>query len=156
MIRPAEIKDIPDIMRLLYQVAKVHQKDRPDLFRADTSKYSENELTQILSDRERPIFVSENAEGQVEGYAFCIIKETKGDRLLHDMRTLYIDDLCVDEKARRRHIGRELYEHTLKYAKDIGCYNVTLNVWALNRSARKFYERMGLTEQKIGLEQILE
>jgi len=40
-------------------------------------------------------------------------------------------------------------------AKAENCYNVTLNVWAKNESAKKFYESCGLTPQKIGMEKIL-
>lgn len=72
-----------------------------------------------------------------------------------DIKTLYIDDLCVDETARGKHIGTSLYEYVLKYAKEQGCYNVTLNVWADNVNAVKFYEKIGLKIQKIGMEKIL-
>ena len=89
------------------------------------------------------------------GYAFCIIKQAVNDNILTDIKTLYIDDLCVDEKCRGMHIGKGLYEFVLDYAKGIGCYNVTLNVWALNDSAMKFYESCGLKPQKIGMEKIL-
>ena len=41
------------------------------------------------------------------------------------------------------------------FAKENGCYNVTLNVWAGNDSALKFYQHQGLTMQKYGMEFIL-
>ena len=72
-----------------------------------------------------------------------------------DVRTLYIDDLCVDENARGRHVGEALYRHVLGFAREQGCYNVTLNVWACNESAIRFYEAMGLKTQKIGMETVL-
>jgi ribosomal protein S18 acetylase RimI-like enzyme len=53
------------------------------------------------------------------------------------------------------HIGSSLYRHVVEYARESGCYNVTLNVWACNESAMKFYQNMGLTPQKVGMEQIL-
>ena len=77
------------------------------------------------------------------------------NNILTDVKTLYIDDLCVDETKRGTHVGSALYRHVLAYAKENGCYNLTLNVWACNESALKFYERMGLVPQKIGMEQIL-
>lgn len=36
-----------------------------------------------------------------------------------------------------------------------GCYNVTLNVWADNANAVKFYQSIGMQVQKIGMEKIL-
>ena len=56
---------------------------------------------------------------------------------------LFIDDLCVDAKTRGQHIGELLFEYVKEEAKRLGCYEVTLNVWAGNTSAEKFYEKMG-------------
>ena len=79
----------------------------------------------------------------------------KDNSVLTDIKTLYIDDLCVDEQLRGKHIGKELYEAAVKLAKDSGCYNLTLNVWSCNASAMRFYEAMGLVPQKIGMELVL-
>ena len=67
---------------------------------------------------------------------------------------LYIDDLCVEENLRGRGIASKLYEHTLQYARSIGCDAVTLNVWCGNE-ALKFYEKCGMKPQKIGMEFVL-
>jgi ribosomal protein S18 acetylase RimI-like enzyme len=71
------------------------------------------------------------------------------------IKTLYIDDLCVDEAVRGQHVGSTIYQHVLSYAKELGCYNVTLNVWACNENAMRFYEKCGLKVQKTGMETIL-
>lgn len=153
-IRRAEEKDIPVIDKLLYQVHKVHSDARPDLFKAGAKKYTDEELNVIIKDEQTPVFVAEK-EGTVLGYAFCIHKQFIDDNNMTDVKTLYIDDLCVDEAARGGHIGRALYEYALEYAKKCGCYNLTLNVWADNENAVKFYEKIGLQVQKIGMETIL-
>lgn len=74
---------------------------------------------------------------------------------MQPIKSLYIDDLCVDKDYRAYHIGTELYNYVLKYTKWIGCYNVTLNVWADNQNAVEFYKKIGLKVQKIGMEKIL-
>ena len=74
------------------------------------------------------------------------------DNILTDVQTLYIDDLCVDEKARGQGVGRALYDFVRGFAKESGCYNLTLNVWACNENALRFYEACGLKPQKIGME----
>ena len=153
-IRRAGENDIPAIDNLLYQVHKVHSDARPDLFRLGTKKYTDDELRDILADGLRPIFVAER-NGAVLGYAFCVHQQHIGDNNLTDIKTLYIDDLCVDEAARGGHIGKTLYEYVLAYAKERGYYNVTLNVWADNTGALKFYEKLRLKPQKIGMEKIL-
>lgn len=152
-IRKAEKKDIPQIETLLYQVAKVHSDGRPDLFQAGTKKYSSEELNELLEDYSRPIYVAEE-EGKILGYAFCIFQENNSNLLTH-IKTLYIDDLCVLEGIRGKGVGTKLYQHVIKIAKQSGCYNVTLNVWACNEEAKAFYEKCGLYVQKIGMEKIL-
>ena len=155
MIRKAEEKDIKGLNNLLFQVLNVHHIGRPDVFKSDTKKYTDDQLKEILRDDKRPIFVSVDENDVVLGYAFCIIQQHIDDNVLTDIKTLYIDDLCVDKEARGKHIGKELYQYVVDFARKIDCYNVTLNVWSCNESALKFYEKMGLKPQKIGMETIL-
>lgn len=154
MIRRAKEEDIPYLNKLLYQVHKVHHEVRPDLFKDGTKKYTDNELITLIHDDLKPIFVFEK-NNEILGYAFCVHIEHINDNNLTDIKTLYIDDLCVDENARGQHIGTKLYEYVLDYAKKQGYYEVTLNVWADNKNALKFYESIGLRIQKIGMEKIL-
>ena len=152
-IRRAEEKDIPRLDALLLQVNLVHHRGRPDLFRYGR-KYTDEELKSIIHDDARPILVAADEDDTVQGYAFCIFQQHRDSHILTDVRTLYIDDLCVEEKTRGQHIGSLLYRAVLDYARAHGCYNVTLNVWSCNESALRFYESMGLKPQKIGMETI--
>lgn len=154
MIRYAENKDIPKIGELLAQVCLVHHSGRPDIFKAGR-KYSDEELTALLTDETRPILVSVDEQDAVRGYCFCVFQQHHNNAVLTDIKTLYIDDLCVDESQRGKHIGKELYEAAVRLARECGCYNLTLNVWSCNPSALRFYEKQGLVPQKIGMEQIL-
>ena len=154
-VRRAEKKDIPRILELLVQVNMVHHEGRPDLFRGPSTKYNAQELEEILTDENTPVFVCENENGYVTGHAFCIHKQVIGDSILTDIKTLYIDDICVDEAFRGKSVGKALYRYVLDYAGKSDCYNITLNVWSCNPNAIKFYEHMGLKPQKIGMEMIL-
>lgn len=153
MIRKAYNADIQRIIELLHQVNMVHFEKRPDLFKPHTTKYNEQELAALLADESKPIFVYD--DGTVQGYAFCQINEIKDNILLQDIKTLYIDDICVDENARGKHIGKALYEYVRDYALSIGCYNITLNVWEGNDAALCFYRNMGMQVQKTTMETIL-
>lgn len=156
-IRRAEKKDMRKIMELLVQVEHVHHLGRPDLFKGPEprTKYTDEELLGIISDERTPVFVSVNEDDETEGYAFCILKQEPDDNILTDIKTVYIDDLCVDEKLRGKHIGRQLFDYVVDFAKAAGCYNVTLNVWSCNTAAMGFYEKCGLVPQKVGMEMIL-
>lgn len=153
MIRKAEKRDVKRIIELLHQVNMVHHVIRPDLFKPYTTKYNEQALEELLSDSNKPIFVFD--DGVVQGYAFCQVTEVKNDQLLQDIKTLYIDDICVDETARGKHVGKALYDYVHDYAQSIGCYNITLNVWEGNEPAICFYRNMGMQVQKTTMETIL-
>jgi ribosomal protein S18 acetylase RimI-like enzyme len=150
MVRKAEKRDIQAIIKLLHQVNMVHHVIRPDLFKPNTTKYNELELEALLEDESKPIFVYDN--GQVLGHAFCMVTEVKDDKLLQNIKTLYIDDICVDEEARSKHVGTDLFEYVRDYAKSIGCNNITLNVWEGNDPALCFYRNMGMKIQKTTME----
>ena len=154
-IRRATEQDMDGINSLLWQVCLVHHRGRPDLFKYGAKKYTDDQLRDLIHNDSRPIFTAVDGDGKVLGYAFCIIQQHIDDNILTDIKTLYIDDLCVDENVRGRHIGRRLYDAVLEFAKAQGCYNVTLNVWSLNETAMKFYESCGLKPQKVGMETIL-
>ena len=154
-IRRAKQEDIDGINKLLYQVLMVHHNGRPDIFKANAKKYTNEEIVEIIEDDNTPIFVCVNEDEVVLGYAFCIIKQELNNNILTDIKSLYIDDLCVDEDKRGMHIGKNIYDYVVSYAKEIGCYNLTLNVWSCNASAMKFYEKCGLVPQKVTLEKLL-
>ena len=154
-IRRANITDMDGLNKLLMQVLMVHHYGRPDLFKANVKKYTDEELVAIIADDNTPIFVAVDEQDEVLGYAFCQFVQHINNNILTDIKTLYIDDLCVDEDKRGMHIGKKLYEYVLDFAKKSDCYNVTLNVWSCNESAMKFYEKCGLVPQKVGMEIIL-
>ena len=153
-IRRACQKDINEVKDLLDQVDMVHHIIRPDLFNIGR-KYNDEELTELFKDDTRPIFVAVDENDKTLGYAFCIHQHHPNDNVLTDIKTLYIDDLCVYDNLRGQHIGKALYEYVIEYAKQSGCYNVTLNVWAGNDSAESFYYNMGMKPQKTCMETIL-
>lgn len=155
IIRKAESNDIPQILALLSQVLEVHAAIRPDLFVSGTVKYSADELKNIIENEDTPVFVADEG-GNVLGHAFVQISVNTSQNMPMGLKSMYIDDICVDENARRKNVGKALYEYALAYAKGIGCYDVSLNVWEGNDSARRFYESMGMRVRKTTLECIVD
>ena len=144
-IRRAEEKDIPRIIELLGQVLQIHADIRPDIFIPGTTKYTAGELAELLQNEEKPIY----------GYAFCQLKEQPFSNNMVPFRSLFIDDLCVDQRTRGQHVGESLFEYVKEEARRRGCYEVTLNVWAGNTAAEKFYDKMGLRTKERQMEYIL-
>lgn len=155
IVRKATKKDIPKIMDLLLQVDMVHHIGRPDIFKGPATKYNEEELRVILQNETTPVFVCVDETDNPLGHAFCVHRQVTDSAVLTDIKTLYIDDICVDSNVRGKHVGKALYDAVIRYARARGYYNVTLNVWTCNPSALKFYEAMGLVPQRIVMETIL-
>jgi ribosomal protein S18 acetylase RimI-like enzyme len=134
-------------------VQQVHAQARPDIFVSGAKKYTDDELFVLIQNTDQtPIFVAE-LDGVVVGYAFCqIIRASDHTR---KQNTLYIDDLCVDATHRRKHIGSDLLNYVIALAQKRNFHNVTLNVWALNKDAYRFYEKNGMHVQKYGMEKII-
>lgn len=152
-IRFAQGKDIPDILKLLEQVNLIHHQARPDILK-EAPKYTSDEIANIIEDPQRPLLVA--VEGNhVLGYMFGIFQETSESAFLVGEKSLYIDDICVDQNVRGKHVGQALYQATKELASDTGCRRITLNVWAFNESAKSFYEKMGMQSFKTTLEDIL-
>ncbi|MCR4617263.1 MAG: GNAT family N-acetyltransferase [Lachnospiraceae bacterium] len=155
LIRKAENKDADKIIVLLTQVLNIHAKIRPDIFIPGTTKYTRPELYEMFTDEKRPIYVAVDENDEVIGYAFCVIKEQPFSTNMVPFTSLFIDDLCVDEKRRGEHIGGALFEYVKEQAKSLGCYEVTLNVWEGNDSAKAFYDKLGFKPKETQLEYIL-
>ena len=154
MIRKAENKDIPRILELLKDVNLIHHLGRPDIFNIGT-KYTESELEKMIKEDKDIIFVYTNSSDLVLGYCFTQTHQTLNDNILTDIKTLYIDDLCVEKTTRGLGIGRKLYEFVKNYAKENGYYNLTLNVWECNPNAKAFYDTLGMKPLKTYLEEVL-
>ncbi len=154
-IRRACKDDIEDVLRLLSQVLEVHAAIRPDIFVSGTTKYSAEELEEMFADDTTPVYVSVGEDGSVLGYVFCQIREPAFTSTMKPHRTLFIDDLCVDESARGSHIGSSLFEFVKDEAKRIGCYEIALNVWEGNDAANDFYKAMGMRPMETRMEYIL-
>ena len=153
-IRRAIKEDIPRVLELLVQVDMVHHIGRPDIFKGPATKYNAEELEEIVSDNSTPVFVCTGTDGTIMGHAFCVHKQVIGDSVLTDIKTLYIDDICVDEAYRGNGVGRALYEHVKEYAKEKGFHRIELNMWEFNKGALAFYESVGFETYRRYVERI--
>ena len=153
-VRMAKMEDLGDVLRLLAQIAALHEQGRPDIFRKNAAKYDADEYRRIVENPDTPVFAAEEG-GRFLGYAFCQLQVRENHPLLQDMRTLYVDDLCVDESARGRGVGTALMDAAVDWARAQRCHNIDLNVWEFNEGAKAFYERYGMHTMKRYMEILL-
>lgn len=155
-IRHACAEDRDAVMELLSQVLELHANIRPDIFVPGSTKYTDRELLNIFENDQTPVFVACDEEGRVVGYVFCQIRKQPFSTNMKDFRTLFMDDLCVDQSCRGAHVGRALFEYAKRFAKENGCYDLTLNVWEGNDNAIAFYRKMGMFVKETQMEMILD
>jgi len=154
IFRKAKEEDINDIVTLLYQVHKVHSDIRPDLFIEGKRKYNNEQIKDIINNDKMVVIVCE-IDKKVVAHLFAKIVDYSSDESHKNIKTFFIDDLCVLESERNKKIGKKLYEYSKEYAKKIGCYNIALNVWNGNETAIKFYNSLDMKVQKTTLEEII-
>jgi len=152
MIREARQEDLDSILKLLKEVNYLHHLIRGDLF-IEASKYSKEDLINILNSDNKKIFVA--VEEEIMGYIFIEIRDID-DRLHTKIRNVYIDDLCTDSKYRGKGVATSLYEYVREYSKSIGAYNMTLHVYEGNESAKSFYLNKGMKIQYTCLEEVID
>ena len=65
IIRRAKNGDLSGLNKLLQQVLMVHHNGRPDLFKPNVKKYTDEELVSIIEDDKKPIFVAVDEKDEV-------------------------------------------------------------------------------------------
>jgi len=154
-IRRATGDDIPAINNLLGQVLLVHHVGRPDLFKEKGQKFAVEQLQEMVLDDMNPIFVYVDDEGCVRGHCFCEIIDRNETGSTYAYKTMFIEDLCIDESYRGQHVGQQMYDFVKQYAKDNGFYNLALHAWECNEKAVGFYSHLGMKIQQYTMEEIL-
>ena len=148
--RRAKESDIDGILRLLSQVLEVHARIRPDVFISGTTKYTRKELAVLIE--ESQVYVASGENGEVLGYAICIVRGVAFTTTMHKSKKLFIDDFCIDENSRGKGVGKSLFEYVKEQARALGCDEITLAVWEGNDSARAFYGKMGMKPKETIME----
>ena len=154
-VRRAKNKDIRQILEMLSQVLEVHASFRPDIFIPNTTKYGEDDLQKMIENDNNYIYVVVDDNDNAIAYAFCELQIPKFSRTNVQHKYFYIDDFCVDEKHRKKHIGEKLFKHVIEEAKRLDCYEIVLACWEGNNVASKFYEKMGMKVRKTTMELII-
>lgn len=158
VIRRAVKSDYEVIGRLLGEILEQHRCGRPDLFEQEAAvagKYTREEFDGLLADEKTAIFSAVCGE-EVVGYLISKVLDESHNPVLKKIKTLYIDDLCVTQGARRIGAGKELMKAAEEHARAIGCHNITLNVWGFNENAQGFYRHLGYSAQRMEMEKVLD
>ena len=88
-------------MELLGQVLQIHADIRPDIFIPGTTKYTADELKELLKNKEKPIYIAANEADVCVGYAFCQLQEQPFSNNMVQFKSLfYRRSVCRSTGAR--------------------------------------------------------
>lgn len=141
MIRKANIDDIPRLLELLLDINKIHVEGRSDIFNPNVTKFSYDDLKDIIENNKLFINVY-TIDNLVIGYLMAEIQLIESN-LLKNRKIYFIHDFCIDSKYRHHGIGKELFKYSKEESINLNCDSIELNVWSFNDSAIKFYESLG-------------
>ena len=143
-IRNIRKDDYEAIDTLLLQLHDVDVKGRPELF-VKKNQFMPRDAFESLLENEGVRAVAAVKWGRILGCCFSSVLDRSA---MVEMRTVYIDLLVVDERYRRRGIGRALFQSVEEYARALGAKRVDLMVWDHNKTAIDAYEAYGMARQR--------
>ncbi len=141
--RTATEADFQSVLKLKRQVHAPHVQHAPSYFRAVTDPLTQEEFDSGFKSKGASVHLLLE-DDRVVAYAFLQEIEVKGNRLLQDHKKLFVNDVCVDERCRRKGYGSKLMKAIEVVAVSSGCSLIELNVWEWNQAAVRFYEAVGL------------
>lgn len=144
IIRNIRKSDYEAVDRLLLQLHEVDVKGRPELFLEMEHFMSRDSFGSLVENGEIWAILAEKW-GEALG---CCFVSTMERSAMVEMKTAYIDLIVVDEKHRRKGIGKALFQAVEKRAKRLGAKRVDLMVWNHNQTAMDAYESYGMVPQR--------
>ena len=140
IVRPATDKDIPRILELYRQLGV--DEGEPSI---DDCKKA---LHIINTTPGQELIVAEE-DGRVVGSTMLAIVAGMG----HGARPwAVLEYTVVDERYRRRSVGRLMMEYAANKAKEAGCYKIMLSSNKKRKDAHRFYRSLGFVASHEGFQ----
>ena len=144
LIRNIRKTDYAAIDALLLQIHHVDVMGRPDMF-FPMERYMTRDSFESLVSNKNVISILAQERGQIIGCCFVSMLERSG---MAAMKSAYIDLLVVDEKHRRKGIGKAIFREVQRRARAVGAKRIDLMVWSHNRIAESAYRSYGMVPQR--------
>ncbi len=132
-IEPVAEHNVDDFIQMLLDLALYEQLRAPD---EDAQRRLRSD---VLGPNPRYGAYVAVADGEIAGYLTCY--EAYSTFLA--MPTLFLEDIFVVERFRRRGVGQRLFDFCVGTAKERGCGRVEWQALRWNEPAIRFYEKNG-------------
>lgn len=153
-IRNMILQDYEKILEMLNDLHVEHVSHRPDIYLPSQEAISHKEFSEIVCSSEYIARVAVS-EQEIVGFAVGKVKMTPEDPLIKSHKTVYIDEIYVLPAFRKNKVGKELLSCLEAVADEINADRIDLNVWSFNKDAINFYEKVGMSIQRVVFEKKL-
>lgn len=150
-IRNANQEDYELLIPLFRQVHDLHVLERPDLYKENSTPVGEEEFNNQLKDDKQHILVA-TLGTEIVGVAVLKEEELPENSFVNARKILLVNSLCVDDRSRKKGIGRKLMQYIIDFAKELNVDSVELGVSESNQNAIHFYESIGMTTKNRKME----
>lgn len=153
MIRFARKEDYEAINALRAPVCALHSNGYPALFKPVFAKDHQERVLKMMEDPEQDVLVAEE-NGQLLGFAMVEYIKREETNNIYAVHEAHIVEIGVDETSQGKGIDTALIQAVKDAAKVRGCRSVQLDVWEFNKSALRFYEKLGFVTLRRKMEQV--
>ena len=142
-IRAAVSDDHPDLCVLFEELDAFHREGAPWLLRSPvTEARPQSYLDGLLSDPRATVLGAHDGASCL-GLAIIKLEDAPEFPVFIEQTWAVVDNIAVRTDARRRGIGRALYDACVEWSKERDACWMELTVYEFNESARGFYESLG-------------
>lgn len=141
----AKTEHASEIVLLNNAVQKLHAEHHPKVFKYPTDVAEmERCFRNIISDDKNIVFLARIA-GKAVGYVWCTIERRDDNAFSFSHERIYIHQLSVDPKYRRKGVGTRLMHAVDMLAIENGISKFALDSWEFNKEAHAFFTRLGFS-----------
>lgn len=142
-IRPAILKDIPDIEKIYQELFATMADLQPDYY-LKASQHREF-IKEMIQSKEAALLVAE-LNGVNLGFLIVQQQKTPPYSCIATHSFAYIIDFAVTEASRGLGLGTKLMEAAIHWAKSRDLDYVELGVLSNNIAAKKLYDKLGFED----------
>ena len=145
LIREAVTADAGSLSSLNDDVQRMHARAHPHLFKSPgDDAFAVEYLRKALADESTAVYIA-SIQGEDIGYVNARIVDQPQNPFMKATKCIYIGQISVRPGHRRKGVATKLIEAVKSLAASEKIDTITLDTWAFNEDARRFFESQGFS-----------